>query len=222
MNHVVRLLVTLFLLVPVLAPAADKPQADEKLSYAIGVLFARNMALEVDVNTDQFLAGLRDVLTGAELKYTAEELQQIVTAFQQQQASRQGEAAQGNKAAGEAFLTANGRKPGVVTLPSGLQYKVVTQGKGAKPAATSTVTVHYRGTLIDGTEFDSSYKRGEPTTFPLNGVIKGWQEGVGLMTEGSKYELYLPPQLAYGENGAGGVIGPNATLVFEVELLTVK
>ena len=222
MNHVVRVLVCLLLVLPTLAVAADRPQADDKLSYAIGVLFARNMALEVDVNTDQFLAGIRDVLTGTKLKYSSEEMQQIVTAFQKQQHAAQGELGKKNKAEGDAFLKANAKKQGVVTLPSGLQYEVLQAGTGPKPTVDSTVTVHYRGTLLDGTEFDSSYKRGEPATFPLKGVIKGWQEGVSLMPQGSKWKLYIPPELAYGEAGAGSQIGPDSTLVFEVELLQVK
>jgi FKBP-type peptidyl-prolyl cis-trans isomerase len=123
---------------------------------------------------------------------------------------------------GEAFLAANAKKSGVKTLPSGLQYMVIKEGKGKRPAATDLVTVHYRGTLINGTEFDSSYRRGQPATFPLNQVIRGWTEGVQLMKEGAKYRFFIPPQLAYGPRGAGGVIGPNATLIFDVELISVQ
>jgi len=124
--------------------------------------------------------------------------------------------------AGAAFLAANARKPGVVTLPDGLQYKIITEGKGEKPTANDTVTVHYSGTLIDGKEFDSSYKRGEPATFPVSGVIAGWTEALQLMPAGSTWELYIPAKLAYGEQGAPPVIGPNETLIFKVELLSVK
>jgi FKBP-type peptidyl-prolyl cis-trans isomerase FkpA len=128
-----------------------------------------------------------------------------------------------NKAAGEKFLAENGKKPNVKTTASGLQYEVLTEGKGkTKPVATSNVTVHYKGTSLDGKEFDSSYSRGEPTSFPLNGVIPGWTEGVQLMTEGAKYKFYIPSTLAYGENGAGGAIGPNETLIFEVELIKIN
>lgn len=128
-----------------------------------------------------------------------------------------------NKAAGEKFLAENAKKANIKTTASGLQYEVLTQGKGTtKPAATSNVTVHYKGTSIDGKEFDSSYSRGEPTSFPLNGVIPGWTEGVQLMTEGAKYKFYIPSGLAYGENGAGGAIGPNEALIFEVELLKIN
>jgi FKBP-type peptidyl-prolyl cis-trans isomerase FkpA len=128
-----------------------------------------------------------------------------------------------NKVAGEAFLVANAQKPNIKATASGLQYEVLTEGKGAtKPTASSNVTVHYKGTSLDGKEFDSSYSRGEPTSFPLNGVIPGWTEGVQLMTEGAKYRFFIPSNLAYGENGAGGSIGPNETLIFEVELIKIN
>lgn len=127
-----------------------------------------------------------------------------------------------NKMSGEAFLTGNKSKPGIVSLPSGLQYKVIKQGNGAKPADTDTVTVDYSGTLIDGTEFDSSYKRGQPATFPVNGVIPGWTEALKLMNEGSTWELFIPSSLAYGENGAPPAIGPNETLIFKVNLIKVN
>ncbi len=130
--------------------------------------------------------------------------------------------AETNQKEGEAFLADNARKPGVKTLPSGLQYLVIKEGTGKKPAATDSVTVHYKGTLINGTEFDSSYRRGQPATFPLNQVIKGWTEGVQLMKEGATYRFFIPPQLGYGARGAGGVIGPNATLIFDIELLSVQ
>lgn len=128
-----------------------------------------------------------------------------------------------NKAAGIAFLAENAKKPNIVTTASGLQYEVLTPGTGTKsPSATDNVTVHYRGTTLDGEEFDSSYKRGAPATFPLNGVIPGWTEGVQLMKEGAKYRFYIPSELAYGERGAGRVIGPNATLIFDVELIKIQ
>ena len=130
--------------------------------------------------------------------------------------------AETNQKEGEAFLAANAKKPGVKILPSGLQYLVVKEGKGKQPASTDSVTVHYKGTLINGTEFDSSYRRGQPATFPLNRVIPGWTEGVQLMKEGATYRFFIPPQLAYGARGAGGVIGPNATLIFDVELISVQ
>ena len=127
-----------------------------------------------------------------------------------------------NLEAGQAYLEANKKKEGVVTLPSGLQYKIITEGKGKQPKSTDTVVAHYRGTLINGTEFDSSYKRNEPATFPVAGVIKGWQEALPLMKEGAKWQVYIPAELAYGPRGAGDVIGPNEVLVFDIELLSVK
>jgi len=139
-----------------------------------------------------------------------------------QEDAKRKEAAQTNAKKGEAYLAANKTKPGVVTLPSGLQYKIIKQGTGPKPTLNDIVTCNYKGTLIDGTEFDSSYKRGEPATFPVKGVIKGWTEALQLMPVGSKFELVLPPDLAYGEHGAGQDIGPNETLVFEVELISIK
>jgi len=147
-------------------------------------------------------------------------------AFQKELMAKQQEAQKAvsakAKAEGEAFLAANATKDGVVTLPSGLQYKVITPGSGASPKASDTVSVHYRGRLIDGTEFDSSYKRNEPTSFPVGGVIPGWTEALQLMKVGAKWELYVPAKLAYGDRGAGGLIPPGATLVFEVELLSIK
>jgi FKBP-type peptidyl-prolyl cis-trans isomerase FklB len=148
-----------------------------------------------------------------------------MTAFQKEMMAKREqagkEAGAKNKVEGEAFLAENGKKEGVVTLPDGLQYKILKEGDGAKPKATDTVTVHYRGTLISGTEFDSSYKRKEPVSFPVNGVIAGWTEALQLMKVGSKWQLFIPSTLAYGERGAGPDLGPNATLIFEVELISI-
>jgi FKBP-type peptidyl-prolyl cis-trans isomerase len=157
---------------------------------------------------------------------TPEEMRQALTELKQQAAAaakqQREEQAGKNLEEGKAFLAENAEKEGVKTLPSGLQYQVLSQGQGDQPAATDTVTVHYRGTLVDGSEFDSSYGRGEPATFPLDRVIRGWTEGLQLMRPGAKYRLFVPPELAYGERGEGPKIGPNHTLVFEVELLSVQ
>ncbi|TKB48724.1 FKBP-type peptidyl-prolyl cis-trans isomerase [Ferrimonas sediminicola] len=216
------------------APEADVQLTteDQKIAYAIGASFAGNLAssldqlneLEITVDRALVLEGIKAGLAGSN-KLTEEEMNQLLQAFDGKiaEAAKAKEAAESAavKAEGEAFLAENAKKEGVQVTDSGLQYKVITQGEGAKPAATDTVEVHYRGTLIDGTEFDSSYKRGESISFPLNGVIKGWTEGLQLMSVGSKYELYIPSDLAYGERGAGQSIPGNAALVFEVELLGI-
>ncbi|MFL6196349.1 MAG: FKBP-type peptidyl-prolyl cis-trans isomerase [Thermoanaerobaculia bacterium] len=212
------------------APAAGqagKPESvPDRASYVIGYNLGRSLKQnEVQANTDLLIKGLRDGFGGGQALLTEEEMQAAMQALQQQVASQQ-EAKQKvlgekNKAEGEAFLAKNKSRPGVKTTASGLQYEVLTEGKGASPKATDTVTVNYRGTLMDGTEFDSSYGRGEPATFVLNQVIPGWTEGVQLMKVGSKYKFYIPAALGYGDRGAGNIIGPNAPLVFEVELVSI-
>ena len=210
-----------------LASAEDKMQSkQEKLGYAIGMNIGMNMKQQkVDVDADQVAAGLKAALKGEKTVLTQEEMAQVLTAFQQEMQMKQmaemaAEATKNEKLAQE-FLDKNSKLDGVVTLSSGLQYKVLTEGKGATPTADSTVQVHYRGSLIDGTEFDSSYQRGEPASFPVTGVIPGWTEALQLMKEGDKWQLVIPSQLAYGERGAPPVIPPNSALVFEVELLKV-
>ena len=181
----------------------------------------------VDVDTAILYRGLQDGLAGGKTLLTDEEARTVLMALQnevrkqqQEKFQAQGEA---NKKAGEAFLAANKTKEGVVVLPSGLQYKVLQEGSGPKPADTDTVVCNYKGTLIDNTEFDSSYKHGQPATFPVTGVIKGWTEALQLMSVGSKWQLFIPPELAYGARGGpGGNIGPNATLLFEVELVSIQ
>jgi len=157
---------------------------------------------------------------------TEQEIQETMAAFQKEAMAKQAELAkklgEKNKREGEAFLVKNKEKEGVKTLPSGLQYVVIKAGTGKKPNINDSVTTHYRGTLIDGTEFDSSYRRGQPVTFPVSGVIAGWTEALQLMEEGAKWQLFIPPNLAYGEQGKGGVIGPNATLIFEIELISIQ
>ncbi len=210
--------------------AADAPELKtdkEKLSYSIGMDIGGKLKQQsLDVDTELLAQGLKDSYVGGKTILTEDEARQAFKEFQQKQMAKQAEAmrVQGekNKADGEKFLAENAKKEGVKTLPSGLQYKEITPGKGKSPKATDTVTTNYRGTLIDGTEFDSSYKRGQPATFPVSGVIPGWTEALQLMKEGAKWELYLPSSLAYGERGAGKEIGPNAALIFEVELISVK
>ena len=180
----------------------------------------------IDIDPAILARGLRDAFSNGKTLLTEDEARAILTQLQSDLRKKQQDLAQqagdANKKEGIAFLAANKTKDGVVTLPSGLQYKVLQAGAGPKPAPTDTVVCNYRGTLLDNTEFDSSYKRGQPATFPVNGVIKGWTEALQLMPVGSKWQLFIPAELAYGERGAGGQIGPNATLIFEVELLSIQ
>lgn len=200
----------------------------DKISYSIGMDIGTNLKRQmIDIDPRIMSKGLGDAVSGDKPLMTDQEVKDALTALRNDLMTRQQEQrkAQGEKniKEGEAFLSENAKKEGVKTLPSGLQYKVLTEGKGKSPKATDTVTVNYRGTLIDGTEFDSSYKRGEPATFPVNGVIKGWTDALQLMKEGSRWQLYIPSTLAYGERGTqGGPIGPNAVLIFEVELVSIK
>ena len=200
----------------------------DKLSYALGIGIGSQLAGmgAKELNIDDFAQAIKDVISGSELKVDNAEAQTLVqNFFQEQEAKQQAAAAEAGKvakAAGEAFLAENGKKDGVVTLPSGLQYQVLKEGNGKKPSATDQVVCHYEGTLIDGTIFDSSYQRNQPATFGLNQVIAGWTEGVQLMQEGAKYRFFIPYNLAYGERGAGAQIPPFAALVFDVELIEVK
>jgi FKBP-type peptidyl-prolyl cis-trans isomerase FklB len=210
--------------------AQTKPSLNnqkDKVSYSIGVdIGTKIKQQDLDLNPEALAAGLRDALTGAKIALTEQEMEQVLTAYGNEMRTKHTEKAkvegEKNRKEGESFLAENKKKQGVKTLPSGLQYKIITEGKGKKPKATDTVTTHYRGTLIDGTEFDSSYKRGEPATFPVDGVIKGWTEALQLMPVGSKWQLFVPAELAYGEREVGPEIPPNSTLVFEVQLLGVE
>jgi FKBP-type peptidyl-prolyl cis-trans isomerase FklB len=208
------------------APLVLKTDKD-KVSYAIGMNMGKSMSKNaVDIDPNILLRGMKDELAG-KTQMTDEEVKTVMTAFQgemkKKQEEKMQEAATTNKKDGDAFLAANKAKEGVVTLPSGLQYKIITEGNGPKPTAQDTVQCNYKGTLLDGTEFDSTAKHGgKPATFPVSGVIKGWTEAMQLMPVGSKWELFIPSDLAYGARGAGGVIGPNATLVFEVELVSIQ
>ena len=208
------------------APELTLDNDKSKLSYAIGMDIGQSLqTLAADLDRAVLMMALNDRLDGADAKLNDEEAAKVKQAFFTQQAetraAEQKIAADKNVSAGAAFLLENAKKEGVTTTASGLQYEVLTKGAGDSPNAADKVTVHYKGTLIDGTEFDSSYARGEPVTFPLNGVIKGWTEGVQLMAIGSKFKFVLPSDLAYGERGAGAKIGPNSVLVFEVELLGI-
>lgn len=199
---------------------------EQKISYALGMNIMGNLAeLPIEIDVESVISAIKDVSAGKETALKVEEYHKYMQTFQQkvQQAGQQAvaKAAENNKKAGKEFLAENAKKDGVKTTASGLQYKVITEGSGAKPGATSKVKVHYTGKLTDGTVFDSSVQRGEPIDFALNQVIAGWTEGVQLMTPGSKYEFYIPSDLAYGDRGAGNAIPPGATLIFEVELLAV-
>ena len=212
------------------ASAADAPELKndkEKISYSIGMDIGGNLKRgSVEVDPDLLAKGLKDSYGGGKTILTEDEARKTIADFQKTLMAKQAETMQKlsekNKADGEKFLAENAKQEGVKTLPSGLQYREITPGKGKSPKDTDTVSTHYKGTLIDGTEFDSSYKRGEPVTFPVSGVIAGWTEALQLMKEGAKWQLFIPSNLAYGDRGAGREIGPNATLIFEVELISVK
>ena len=214
-------------LVATVAYSADAFKTkEEKLGYAIGMNIGFNMKKQnVAADAEQLAEGLKAAYQGKETLLTKDEMAQVLTTYQQEmqmkQIAEQAAAAADNAKKAKEFMEQNGKKDGVVTLPSGLQYKVLTKGNGATPKIDSTVQVHYSGTLIDGTEFDSSYKRGEPVSFPVNGVIPGWTEALQLMKEGDKWQLVIPPDLAYGEQGAPPVIPANSALIFEVELLKI-
>jgi FKBP-type peptidyl-prolyl cis-trans isomerase FklB len=228
-----KLLLSMVLGVVLLASQANAEEqkalqtAKEKQSYSIGAdIGSKLKAQAIDIDADALAQGLKDAFSGGKLQLTEQEMKDSLTGLQKElmekQAERTKQIAEKNKKEGEAFLAVNKTKEGVMTLPSGLQYKVIKEGTGKTPKAEDTVVTNYRGTLTDGTEFDSSYKRGQPATFPVKGVIAGWTEALQLMKEGSKWELFIPSNLAYNERGAGNAIGPNAALIFEIELISVK
>jgi len=212
---------------PAAAAQAGKPESlQDRASYVIGYNLGRTLKQnDVNANSDLIVKGLRDGLTGANGMLTDAEMQSTMQEFQKQvqsqQEAKQKVIGEKNKTEGEAFLAKNKARAGVKTTASGLQYEVEKEGTGPTPKATDTVTVNYKGTLMDGTTFDSSYDRGQPATFVLNQVIPGWTEGVQLMKVGSKYKFYIPAALGYGDKGAGNTIGPNSPLIFEVELLSI-
>ena len=227
-----KLFIAAVLLALVVSSAAAQKKTEpktkkDKISYSIGVNIGKDFKMRgMDINPDMLARGMKDGMSGGTTALSDSAMEAVMMAYQkemmQKMDAQKKVIGDKNKKEGAAFLAANKLKDGVVTLPDGLQYKILTAGTGPKPTADQTVTCHYRGTLIDGTEFDSSYKRGQPAEFPLKGVIKGWTEALQLMPTGSKWQLFIPSDLAYGENGAGQSIGPNATLVFEVELISIK
>ena len=207
-------------------PAAPFKEPRDKTSYSLGANIGNSMKAQgADLNLDQVAAGMRDVMSG-QAKLTDQEIRETLMAWQQdlraKRMEKQKAEGEANRKVGETWLTENGKKTGVKTMPSGLQYKVLVAGKGVQPKSTDSVSAHYKGTLTDGTEFDSSYSRGQPLTIPVTGVIAGWQEALTNMHVGDKWELYIPGNLAYGERGSPPKIPPYATLVFEMELLGIE
>ncbi len=205
---------------------AIKDQKD-RLSYSMGVDFGNKLKQQsIDINADVFSKGLNDSLSGKKTLLAEEEIKaemnNLMKDLMNKRVERLKKAAEENKKEGEAFLAENKKKEGVTTLPSGLQYKIIKEGTGRTPSIDDTVVTNYKGTLIDGTEFDSSYKRGKPATFAVKGVIPGWTEALQLMKEGAKWQLFIPSSLAYGKRGAGAKIGPDKTLIFEIELMSIK
>jgi FKBP-type peptidyl-prolyl cis-trans isomerase FklB len=202
--------------------SAQLKDQKDKVSYSIGLNVGFNLSKQkISVNPDALSAGVKDALAGKP-QMTEAEVKDTMTAFEKEMMEKQKAEGEKNAADGVKFLEENKKKAGIKTTASGLQYKSLKEGSGPSPKPTDTVTVNYRGTLLDGTEFDSSYKRNEPATFPLNGVIKGWTEGLQLMKKGSKYQFFIPAALAYGERSPGAGIPANSTLIFEVELLEIK
>ena len=212
----------------VIAQKKETPKTKkEKISYSIGVNIGKNMKTQgIDLDQGLLTQGIKDGLNNSKTAMSDKDMEAAMTTFQQEMMgkmqAKQKVVGEKNVKEGEAFLAANKKKEGVVTLSSGLQYKILKSGDGPKPTKDQTVKCHYRGTLIDGTEFDSSYKRGEPTEFPVGQVIKGWTEALQLMPVGSKWQLFIPSDLAYGPEGRGQTIGPNATLIFDIELISIK
>ncbi|MGD8640598.1 MAG: FKBP-type peptidyl-prolyl cis-trans isomerase [Gammaproteobacteria bacterium] len=203
--------------------AADYKSDKEKYSYAIGFQIGNNLKREdADIDIDAIAQGIKDVISGADLKVNMEDMQAAVMKVQKEQQAKRQAKGESAKKEGAEFLAKNKKEKGVKELDNGIQYKILKKGDGAQPKPTDTIVAHYKGTLIDGKEFDSSYKRGQPATFAVNQVIQGWQEILPMMHTGSKWKVFIPSDLAYGERGAGANIGPNETLIFEIELLDIK
>jgi FKBP-type peptidyl-prolyl cis-trans isomerase FklB len=222
--NVLRFAVFIFLYPIITNVYAVKIETDlEKLSYSMGIFFGKSVnSQQMEIDIPAFMQAVEDVLNNSEKKLTDDEMQKIINVYQKKEKEEQITKSTNSKVDGEKFLAENRNNDGVIVLASGLQYKIIKNSIGKKPTANSKVVVHYRGTLIDDTEFDSSYARGEPIELNLNQVIKGWQEALQLMAIGSKWQIVIPSELAYGKRGAGKVIGPNATLIFDIELLSIK
>jgi FKBP-type peptidyl-prolyl cis-trans isomerase FklB len=224
MKRFTFIFVTFSLVLPLFGQekSAQLKDQKDKVSYSLGLNIGFNLSRQnISINPDALTAGIKDAIAGKP-QLTTDQVKETMAAFEKDMMEKQKAAGEKNAAEGTKFLEENKKKEGVKTTASGLQYKAVKEGTGAQPKGNDTVTVNYRGTLINGTEFDSSYKRGQPATFPLNGVIKGWTEGLQLMKTGSKYQFFVPPNLAYGDRALGPDIAPNSTLIFDVELLGVK
>jgi len=224
MKHFIIIVSASLLALPLFGQEKSPQLKDQKdkVSYSIGMNIGFNLSKQkVDINSDILAAGIKDAIAGKP-QLTQDQVKEVMAQFEKDMEQKQKQAGEKNKTEGTKFLEDNKKKPGVKTTASGLEYKVEKEGTGAQPKPTDTVTVNYRGTLIDGTEFDSSYKRGQAATFPVSGVIKGWTEALQLMKVGSKYQVVVPSNLAYGERAVSPEIGPNATLIFEVELLDAK
>ncbi len=228
MNKFIAFLITLLIPCFVFAEASSVLKTEkDRISYSIGMDIGNNFKKQaLDINPDILSRGIKDAISGNKLLMTEQEslktLADLKNKMKAQMAEQMKKSGGQNIIKGKQYLSENKKKDGVISLPSGLQYKVINKGSGSSPALTDKVTVNYRGTLIDGTEFDSSYRRGQPATFKVNAVIRGWTEALQLMKPGAKWQLYIPSALAYGERGAGRDIGPNATLIFDVELISVN
>ena len=226
---VVSCVIGIGLMIPASVIAAETPldSDEQKYSYALGYQIGRQIqrqldAENVELDVDAFARGIADVLSGRGLALSQEEIMKAIETKSEQEVEKMKELGDSNELSGEAFRAEYGKQEAVMRTDSGILYRALTDGSGTKPGPNDTVVVHYRGTLPDGQEFDSSYKRGQPATFSLGGIIAGWKEVLQLMSEGAKWEVVIPPELGYGSVGAGGLIGSNQTLVFEIELIEVK
>ncbi len=201
--------------------ATELETKKQKLSYAMGTFFALSVA-HIELDVPAFIQAVEDVLTRSEPEISMEEMQNIVEKYREEYTENRKDTMEKNKKAGETFLAKNKKKEGVIESPTGLQYRIIEEGDGEKPAVQDSVTIHYEGRLIDGTVFDSSYDRGEPVTLSLAQVIKGWQEAVTMMKTGSKWQVFIPSELAYGQKSQGKIIGSNSVLIFDIELISIK